>query len=69
MTPIGPPSITPMASARMGVMPAAARRGAPHQAAAMTLRLSSTGVSAGTAKRFQVFRMPAASATIDMKPM
>ena len=24
---------------------------------------------AGTAKRFQVFRMPAASATIDMKPM
>jgi hypothetical protein len=32
-------------------------------------RFSSTGVAAGTAKRFQVFRMPAASATSDMKPM
>ena len=30
---------------------------------------SSTGVAAGTAKRFQVFRMPADSATKDMKPM
>ncbi len=31
--------------------------------------LSSTGVAAGTAKRFQVFRMPAESATNDMKAM
>ncbi len=35
----------------------------------MTDRLSSTGVTAGTAKRFQVLRMPALSATSDMKPM
>ena len=31
--------------------------------------LSSTGEAAGTAKCFQVLRMPADSATIDMKPM
>jgi len=31
--------------------------------------LSSTGVAAGTAKRFQVLSTPAASATSDMKPM
>ena len=31
--------------------------------------LSKTGVAAGTAKRFQVLRMPAANATIDMKAM
>jgi hypothetical protein len=33
------------------------------------LTLSNTGVAAGTAKRFQVFRTPAAKATKDMKPM
>jgi hypothetical protein len=32
-------------------------------------RFSSTGVAAGTAKRFQVLSTPADSATIDMKPM
>ncbi|EWS53578.1 hypothetical protein X551_03636 [Methylibium sp. T29] len=35
----------------------------------MNDRFSSTGVAAGTAKRFQVFRIPADSATSDMKPM
>ena len=32
-------------------------------------RFSSTGVTAGTAKRFHVFRMPADKATSDMQPM
>jgi hypothetical protein len=45
--------------ARMGCTPQASNSGAPSQAAAITLRFSSTGVSAGTAKRFQVLRMPA----------
>jgi hypothetical protein len=35
----------------------------------MTLRFSSTGVTAGTAKRRQVLRMPADSATSDIRPM
>jgi hypothetical protein len=43
--------------------------GAPSQAAVIMQRFNRTGVAAGTAKRFQVFRMPAASATSDMKPM
>ena len=64
-----PPSITPPASARIGSRPQALNCGAPHHAAAMTARFSSTGVTAGTAKRRQVLRMPADSATIDMKPM
>ncbi len=50
-------------------MPREANQGAPSQAAAITARFSSTGVAAGTAKRFQVLRMPADSATSDMKPM
>ena len=33
------------------------------------LKLSNTGVAAGTAKRFQVLSTPADSATMDMKPM
>ena len=64
-----PPNITPTASASTGFSPQRANSGAPHQAAAMTARFSSTGVNAGTAKRFQVLRMPADSATIDMKAM
>ena len=35
----------------------------------MTLRFSSTGVTAGTMNRFQVLRMPAAKATPDMHRM
>ena len=44
-------------------------QGTPNQAAAITATFSNTGVAAGTANRFQVLRMPAPSATIDMKPM
>ena len=64
-----PPTTTPPASAITGSRPQAATRGTPHPAAAITLKFNSTGVTAGTVKRCQVFRMPAASATIDMKPM
>jgi len=35
----------------------------------MTATLSNTGVAAGTANFFQVFKIPAASATSDMKAM
>ena len=55
--------------AKMGSIPQASNRGARSQAAPIMHRLSSTGEAAGTAKCFQVFRMPADSATIDMKPM
>ena len=51
----------------MGSSPIEANQGAPCQAARIMARFSNTGVAAGTAKRFQVFRMPAASATRDMK--
>ena len=44
-------------------------QGASSQAARIMQMFSSTGVAAGTANRFQVFRTPAASATSDMKPM
>ena len=37
-----------------------------HTAQPIKLRLSSTGVKAGTAKCFQVFRMPAAIAVIEI---
>ena len=50
-------------------MPSAANQGAPHNVAAITHRLSSTGVAAGTAKRRQVLRMPAASDTIEISAM
>src|SRR5881394_2910975 len=50
-------------------MPIERNHGAPSQAAAIIATLSSTGVAAGTAKRFHVLRMPADNATIDMKPM
>jgi len=50
-------------------MPQCVNCGASSQAAAITLRLSSTGVIAGTAKRFHELRMPADSATSDMQPM
>ncbi len=46
--------------------PSRANRGASQAAAAIIARFSSTGVAAGTAKRLQVFRMPADSATSDM---
>ena len=48
-------------------MPQSRNRGTSSQAAPITDRLSSTGVAAGTAKRFQVLRMPADSATSDMQ--
>src|SRR6185369_7365101 len=50
-------------------MPRDANHGAPSQAATIIDRFSSTGVEAGTAKRFQVLSTPAESATSDMKPM
>ena len=50
-------------------MPRRANQGAPSSTAPIIDRFSSTGVAAGTAKRFQVLRMPADSATSDMKPM
>ena len=50
-------------------MPCRRSTGLSAQAAPITLRFSSTGVAAGRAKRFQVFRMPEENATIDMKPM
>ena len=50
-------------------MPTEANQGAPNQAAAIIDRFSSTGVDAGTAKRFHVLSTPADSATSDMKPM
>ncbi|MOA08132.1 hypothetical protein D3C78_1278740 [compost metagenome] len=55
--------------AKMGSMPRAANQGAPISAAPIMLRLSSTGVAAGTTKRFQVLSTPADSATSDMKPI
>ncbi len=61
--------MTPAANAKIGSMPRAPSHGASSHAAAIIDRFSSTGVAAGTAKRFQVLRMPDASATIDMKPM
>ena len=64
-----PPIITPMASARIGSTPRARNTGTSHSAAPITLRFNSTGVKAGTAKRFQVLSTPEASATIDMNPM
>ena len=50
-------------------MPWRRSTGTPASAEAITLRLSSTGVKAGTAKRFQVLSTPEASATMDMQPM
>ena len=44
-------------------------QGDKNQVAAITLTFSSTGVAAGTAKRFQVFKIPADKATMDMKAM
>jgi len=64
-----PPIITPTASANTGSTPCDLNSGATKTAAPITDRLSSTGVTAGTAKRLQVLRMPALSATSDMKPM
>ena len=64
-----PPSITPAAMAKIGSMPSRPNHGAPHQAAAIIDRFSSTGVAAGTAKCRQVLRMPADSATSDMQAM
>jgi len=53
----------------MGSIPQRWNSGAPPQAAPIMARFSSTGEAAGTAKCFQVLRMPAESATSDMKPM
>ena len=50
-------------------MPARANHGTSSQTAPIIARFSSTGVAAGTAKRRQVLRTPADSATSDMKPM
>ena len=53
----------------MGSMPQSRNIGAPKAAAAIMAKFSSTGVAAGTANLRHVLRMPAESATIDMKPM
>src|SRR5436190_1778539 len=53
----------------MRSMPARANTGTSHHTAAIMATLRSTGVAAGTAKRFQVLRTPADSETSEMKPM
>ena len=53
----------------MGGVPWRSNTGASQRAAAITARFSNTGVAAGTAKRFHVFKMPDDSDTSDMKPM
>ena len=58
-----PPMNTAQASASTG----GSKQGAAKSAMPMKLRLSSTGVKAGMAKRLQVFNMPAAIAVRDMK--
>jgi hypothetical protein len=50
-------------------MPQRLNCGPNHQAATIDAMLSSTGVAAGTRNRFQVFRIPAASDTIEIRPM
>ncbi len=60
-----PPSATPQPSASTG----GSKYGASHSAATIMATLSSTGAKAGTEKRLQVLRMPAASATSEMKMM
>jgi hypothetical protein len=50
-------------------MPARANTGTSNQTAPIIATLSSTGVAAGTANRFQVLRTPAESETSEMKPM
>ena len=50
-------------------MPCRLNAGASHTVAPITARFSKTGVAAGTAKRFQVFRMADDKDTSDMKPM
>jgi hypothetical protein len=60
-----PPANTAQASTSTG----GSKRPAKNTAATMNDTLSSAGVSAGTAKRLQVLRMPAASATSEMNRM
>ena len=60
-----PPRNTAQASASTG----GSNHGAANSAMPIIDRLSSTGVKAGTAKRLQVLRMPAASATSAMNKM
>jgi hypothetical protein len=50
-------------------MPQRLNHGVKPHAQAITARFSNTGVAAGTAKRRQVFKMPADRATKDIKPM
>ena len=58
-----PPANTAQASASTG----GSNRSAKNAAATMNDTFSSTGVMAGTAKRLQVLRMPAAIATSEMQ--
>ena len=60
-----PPRNTAQASASTG----GSNQGAAKSAMPMKERFSRTGVKAGSAKRLQVLRMPAASATSDMNRM
>ena len=50
-------------------MPACSKAGPIRTTAAIIDKLSSTGVAAGTANRFQVLSTPADSDTSEMKPM
>jgi hypothetical protein len=61
--------MTPPAKHKWALAPGGRNQGAPSQAAKIMQTLSSTGVAAGTAKRRQVFKMPADKATMDMKAM
>src|SRR5580765_4558287 len=60
-----PPANTAQASTRIG----GSKWSAKASAATMNDTLSSTGVIAGMEKRFQVLKMPAASATSEMNAM
>ena len=60
-----PPRNTAQPSASTG----REKQGVANNAMPMKLRLSSTGVKAGMAKRLQVLRMPPARATSDMNRM
>ena len=61
--------MTPTGKAMIGSTPFWPSQGAKPQAAAIMQRFNKMGVAAGTAKRLQVFKMPADKATKDMKAM
>jgi hypothetical protein len=61
--------MTPAGKAKTGSTPCVFSQGETNHVAQITHTFNSTGVAAGTAKCFQVFKIPADKATIDMKPI